>query len=101
MEQSDQSGHPESDREEPQSQGSENGSSSDVDSEGSSDAGSNWSSNRSNDRRSSWRNSNAYPRKGKTRIPRKLVSERAIIDLGYPYIRERYVTLANVQVYDC
>ncbi|KAK2057068.1 hypothetical protein LY76DRAFT_517022 [Colletotrichum caudatum] len=29
-----------------------------------------------------------YPKKGKTRIPARLVSKRAIIDLGYPYIEE-------------
>ncbi|GKT93860.1 LOW QUALITY PROTEIN: hypothetical protein Ct61P_11710 [Colletotrichum tofieldiae] len=30
----------------------------------------------------------AYPKKGKTRIPARLVSKRALIDLGYPYIEE-------------
>ncbi|KXJ97329.1 hypothetical protein Micbo1qcDRAFT_230012 [Microdochium bolleyi] len=29
-----------------------------------------------------------YPKKGKTRIPARLVSRRAIIDLGYPYTEE-------------
>ncbi|EHA51247.1 hypothetical protein MCOR27_007360 [Pyricularia oryzae] len=29
-----------------------------------------------------------YPKKGKTRIPSRLVSKRAIIDLGYPYEEE-------------
>jgi len=29
-----------------------------------------------------------YPKKGKTRIPARLVSKRAIIDLGYPYTEE-------------
>ncbi|KAF9880449.1 hypothetical protein CkaCkLH20_02403 [Colletotrichum karsti] len=29
-----------------------------------------------------------YPKKGKTRIPQRLVSKRALIDLGYPYIEE-------------
>ncbi|EON99793.1 hypothetical protein UCRPA7_4601 [Phaeoacremonium minimum UCRPA7] len=29
-----------------------------------------------------------YPKKGKTRIPRRLVSERALIDLGYPFVEE-------------
>ncbi|TDZ16682.1 hypothetical protein Cob_v010343 [Colletotrichum orbiculare MAFF 240422] len=29
-----------------------------------------------------------YPKKGKTRIPGRLVSKRALIDLGYPYIEE-------------
>ncbi|KAK1977036.1 hypothetical protein LZ30DRAFT_278240 [Colletotrichum cereale] len=30
----------------------------------------------------------AYPKKGKTRIPARLVSKRALIDLGYPFIEE-------------
>ncbi|RYP75893.1 hypothetical protein DL771_002157 [Monosporascus sp. 5C6A] len=29
-----------------------------------------------------------YPKKGKTRIPARLVSTRALIDLGYPFIQE-------------
>ncbi|KAK2008940.1 hypothetical protein LZ32DRAFT_621028 [Colletotrichum eremochloae] len=29
-----------------------------------------------------------YPKKGKTRIPNRLVSKRALIDLGYPFIEE-------------
>ena len=29
-----------------------------------------------------------YPKKGKTRIPGRLVSKRALIDLGYPYLEE-------------
>ncbi|KAM0322490.1 hypothetical protein ACHAPQ_009005 [Fusarium lateritium] len=29
-----------------------------------------------------------YPKKGKTRIPAKLVSKRALIDLGYPFFEE-------------
>ncbi|KAK5654688.1 hypothetical protein OQA88_7012 [Cercophora sp. LCS_1] len=29
-----------------------------------------------------------YPKKGKTRIPARLVSKRALIDLGYPYTEE-------------
>ena len=29
-----------------------------------------------------------YPKKGKTRIPSRLVSKRALIDLGYPFIEE-------------
>jgi hypothetical protein len=29
-----------------------------------------------------------YPKKGKTRIPEKLVSKRALIDLGYPFVQE-------------
>ena len=31
---------------------------------------------------------NEYPKKGKTRIPARLVSERALVDLRYPFIRE-------------
>lgn len=29
-----------------------------------------------------------YPKKGKTRIPARLVSKRALIDLGYPFLEE-------------
>ncbi|KAH8887592.1 hypothetical protein GQ53DRAFT_827005 [Thozetella sp. PMI_491] len=29
-----------------------------------------------------------YPKKGKTRIPSRLVSKRALIDMGYPFIEE-------------
>lgn len=29
-----------------------------------------------------------YPKKGKTRIPARLVSKRALIDIGYPFIEE-------------
>lgn len=29
-----------------------------------------------------------YPKKGKTRIPARLVSRRALVDLGYPFIEE-------------
>ncbi|KAK3682387.1 hypothetical protein B0T22DRAFT_282281 [Podospora appendiculata] len=29
-----------------------------------------------------------YPKKGKTRIPARLVSKRALIELGYPYVEE-------------
>ncbi|KAK1700768.1 hypothetical protein BDP55DRAFT_644109 [Colletotrichum godetiae] len=32
--------------------------------------------------------SDTYPKKGKTRIPIRLVSKRALIDLGYPFIEE-------------
>ncbi|RYP89496.1 hypothetical protein DL770_004366 [Monosporascus sp. CRB-9-2] len=32
-----------------------------------------------------------YPKKGKTRIPARLVSTRALIDLGYPFIQEAHV----------
>ncbi|RYP58595.1 hypothetical protein DL769_008882 [Monosporascus sp. CRB-8-3] len=31
-----------------------------------------------------------YPKKGKTRIPARLVSTRALIDLGYPFIQEAH-----------
>ncbi|KAL1878035.1 hypothetical protein VTK73DRAFT_8259 [Phialemonium thermophilum] len=31
---------------------------------------------------------NEYPKKGKTRIPARLVSKRALIDLGYPFVEE-------------
>lgn len=31
---------------------------------------------------------NEYPKKGKTRIPARLVSRRALIDLGYPFVEE-------------
>lgn len=31
---------------------------------------------------------NEYPKKGKTRIPARLVSKRALIELGYPFIEE-------------
>ncbi|KAL2760049.1 hypothetical protein ACRALDRAFT_1067303 [Sodiomyces alcalophilus JCM 7366] len=31
---------------------------------------------------------NEYPKKGKTRIPARLVSKRALIELGYPYTEE-------------
>ncbi|RYP10324.1 hypothetical protein DL765_008134 [Monosporascus sp. GIB2] len=31
-----------------------------------------------------------YPKKGKTRIPARLVSTRALIDLGYPFIQETH-----------
>ncbi|KAK3316497.1 hypothetical protein B0H66DRAFT_534747 [Apodospora peruviana] len=29
-----------------------------------------------------------YPKKGKTRVPERLVSRRALIDLGYPFVEE-------------
>lgn len=41
-----------------------------------------------------------YPKKGKTRIPARLVSKRALIDLGYPFIEEAgllQLTLHDVQ----
>lgn len=34
-----------------------------------------------------------YPKKGKTRIPSRLVSKRALIDLGYPFVEEVSGTL--------
>lgn len=37
-----------------------------------------------------------YPKKGKTRIPARLVSKRALIDLGYPFIEEVSVKPARV-----
>ncbi|PTB69176.1 hypothetical protein BBK36DRAFT_1134697 [Trichoderma citrinoviride] len=30
-----------------------------------------------------------YPKKGKTRIPLRLVSKRALIDIGYPFVEEK------------
>ncbi|XP_044719055.1 uncharacterized protein HRG_07620 [Hirsutella rhossiliensis] len=32
--------------------------------------------------------SSEYPKKGKTKIPARLVSKRALIDIGYPYVEE-------------
>lgn len=37
-----------------------------------------------------------YPKKGKTRIPARLVSKRALIDLGYPYIEEVSDSLSTI-----
>lgn len=34
-----------------------------------------------------------YPKKGKTRIPARLVSKRALIDLGYPFIEEGHTVV--------
>ena len=34
-----------------------------------------------------------YPKKGKTRIPARLVSKRALIDLGYPFVEEVSLSL--------
>ncbi|KAK4099471.1 hypothetical protein N658DRAFT_508710 [Parathielavia hyrcaniae] len=36
-----------------------------------------------------------YPKKGKTRIPARLVSKRALIDLGYPYVEEGNVIIVQ------
>ncbi|KAM0265712.1 hypothetical protein ACHAQJ_000146 [Trichoderma viride] len=36
-----------------------------------------------------------YPKKGKTRIPARLVSKRALIDIGYPYIEEGNVIVVQ------
>ncbi|KAL1895424.1 hypothetical protein Sste5346_005230 [Sporothrix stenoceras] len=33
-------------------------------------------------------NKSEYPKKGKTRMPARLVSEQVLIDLGYPFIKE-------------
>ena len=33
-----------------------------------------------------------YPKKGKTRMPARLVSKRAIIDLGYPFVEEVHMS---------
>ncbi|KAI6091590.1 hypothetical protein F4821DRAFT_188124 [Hypoxylon rubiginosum] len=36
-----------------------------------------------------------YPKKGKTRIPVRLVSKRALIDLGYPFVEEGNVLIVQ------
>lgn len=36
-----------------------------------------------------------YPKKGKTRIPGRLVSKRALLDLGYPFVEEVSFTPAS------
>ncbi|KAL7962208.1 hypothetical protein V8C34DRAFT_271097 [Trichoderma compactum] len=36
-----------------------------------------------------------YPKKGKTRIPARLVSKRALIDIGYPFIEEGNVVVVQ------
>lgn len=41
-----------------------------------------------------------YPKKGKTRIPGRLVSKRALIDLGYPYTEEVRTSCAPHSVPD-
>lgn len=40
-----------------------------------------------------------YPKKGKTRIPARLVSKRALIDLRYPYEEEVSTTLVDMQTF--
>ncbi|KAI2626997.1 hypothetical protein GGS26DRAFT_562350 [Hypomontagnella submonticulosa] len=37
-----------------------------------------------------------YPKKGKTRIPSRLVSRTALIDLGYPFVEEGTVTIVQL-----
>ncbi|EPE08721.1 hypothetical protein F503_04308 [Ophiostoma piceae UAMH 11346] len=39
---------------------------------------------------------NEYPKKGKTRIPARLVSERALVDLRYPFIKEGNTIVVQV-----
>lgn len=39
-----------------------------------------------------------YPRKGKTRVPKRLVHPRAIIELGYPFFEEVRTSLSAVLV---
>lgn len=39
-----------------------------------------------------------YPKKGKTRIPAKLVSKRALIDLGYPFFEEVCFSFAFIKI---
>jgi len=36
-----------------------------------------------------------YPKKGKTRIPARLVSKRALIDLGYPFVEDGNVIIVQ------
>ncbi|KAK3303184.1 uncharacterized protein B0T15DRAFT_266012 [Chaetomium strumarium] len=36
-----------------------------------------------------------YPKKGKTRIPARLVSKRALIDLGYPFVEEGNIIIVQ------
>lgn len=40
-----------------------------------------------------------YPKKGKTRIPARLASERALIDLGYPFIKEVSANVSHISRY--
>ncbi|KAK4039057.1 hypothetical protein C8A01DRAFT_36956 [Parachaetomium inaequale] len=37
-----------------------------------------------------------YPKKGKTRVPARLVSKRALIELGYPYVEEGNVIIVQM-----
>jgi hypothetical protein len=39
-----------------------------------------------------------YPRKGKTRMPSRMVSKRALIDLGYPFMEEVRIFACQVKV---
>jgi len=41
------------------------------------------------------RTTTEYPKKGKTRIPARLVSKRALIDLGYPFVEEGNVIIVQ------
>jgi len=41
------------------------------------------------------RTTNEYPKKGKTRIPSRLVSKRALIDLGYPFVEDGNVVIVQ------
>ncbi|KAK1832015.1 hypothetical protein QBC39DRAFT_257602 [Podospora conica] len=41
------------------------------------------------------RTTSEYPKKGKTRIPSRLVSKRALIDLGYPFVEEGNVVIVQ------
>lgn len=51
------------------------------------------SSSSSNSARTTVTVKSEYPKKGKTRIPARLVSTRALIDLGYPFIQEVHLKL--------
>lgn len=42
-----------------------------------------------------------YPKKGKTRIPARLVSKRALMDLGYPFIEEVSPILEPPKIFIC
>ena len=39
---------------------------------------------------------NEFPKRGKTRMPARLVSRRAIIDLGYPFEEEVYISVSAI-----
>lgn len=49
-----------------------------------------WSGSSSSSSRSSVASfhRDSYPKKGRTRIPARLVSKRALVDLGYPFVEE-------------